>query len=142
MAALLSESEGVVALVEGRHTGATGLLVLTSRRMLFAPKAADRKTPTSIELTDVVAISSHMRRGLGVLEVQTAAGSVVVDQILGNQAEMLTRSVRQGMAPPPDGPAEHRDPLEELTQLRALHRAGAISDAEFQIRKHELFGQI
>jgi hypothetical protein len=141
-AALLTDSEGVVALVEGRLSGATGLLVLTSRRLLFAPRAGDRKTPTAIDLTDVVAVSARKHRGLGVLEVQTGSGSVVVDQILGNQAEMLVKSVQQAMSPPPDGPAENHDPLEELAQLRALHRAGAISDSEFQIRKHELFGQI
>jgi len=142
MATQLTESEGVVMIVEARHLGPTGLLVLTSRRLLFAPKAADRRTPTTVELPDVINVSWRMHRGLGVLEVQTDSGAFVVDQILGNQAETLGKSMQQGMAPPPDGPAEHRDPLEELTQLRALHRAGAISDSEFQIRKHELFGQI
>jgi hypothetical protein len=46
------------------------------------------------------------------------------------------------MKPPPDGPRMHRDPLEELAELRALHHAGVIGDAEFQTRKQELFGQI
>jgi hypothetical protein len=142
MATLLTESEGVVALVEGRHAGAIGLLVLTSRRLLFAPKAVDRTTPTSVDLPDVDEVSWRMHRGLGVLELKTGSGSFVVDQILGNQAETLGLSVQQAMAPPPDGPAAHRDPLEELAQLRVLHRAGAISDSEFQIRKHQLFGQI
>ena len=142
MASQLTDSEGVVMIVEARHSGPTGLLVLTSRRLLFTPKASDRPTSTSVDLADVVSVSWRKHRGLGVLEVQTGSGTFVVDQILGNQAEMLGMSVRQGMAPPPDGPAEHRDPLEELTQLRALHRAGAISDSEFQIRKHQLFGQI
>jgi len=142
MAALLTEAEGVVTIVEGRLAGPTGLLVLTTRRLLFAPNAAARSGSTSVDLADVIAVSWRKHRGLGVLEVQTASGSVAIDQILGNQAEMLAKSVQQAMAPPPDGPAGHRDPLEELSQLRALHRAGAISDAEFQIRKHELFGQI
>ena len=142
MAALLNDSEGVVMIVESRHQGPTGLLVLTSWRLLFAPKAADRRATTSVELADIVSVSWRKHRGLGVLEVQTAAAGFVFDQMLGNQAEMLGLSVQQGTAPPPDGRAEDRDPLEELTQLRALHRAGAISDAEFQIRKHQLFGQI
>jgi hypothetical protein len=142
MATLLNESEGVIGMVEGRHARATGLLVLTSRRLLFAPNTVDRTTPTSVDLPDVVAVSWRTHRGLGVLELTTGSGSFVVDQILGNQAETLGLGVQQAMAPPPDGPAGHRDPLEELAQLRALYRAGAISDAEFQIRKHQLFGQI
>jgi len=142
MAALLNESEGVIGLVEGRYARATGLLVLTSRRLLFAPNAVDRTTPATVELPDVVAVGWRTHRGLGVLELTTGSGTLVIDQILGNQAETLGLSVRRAMAPPPDGPAAHLDPLEELAQLRALHRAGAISDAEFQIRKHQLFGQI
>jgi hypothetical protein len=83
-----------------------------------------------------------MHRGLGVLEVTTSAGALLVDQILGNQADRLTTSIQQAASPPPDGPAAHRDPIEELAQLRALHQAGAIEDTEFQIRKNQLFGQI
>ena len=67
---------------------------------------------------------------------------MVVDQILGNQAESLATAIELAMTPPPDGPAGHRDPLEQLAELRALHRAGAIDDTEYQIRKQRLFGQI
>jgi hypothetical protein len=139
---LLNADEAVVSVVEGRHARMTGLLVLTSRRLFFAPKAADRMAMTAIDLSDVLEVSSRMHRGLGVLEVTTSLGVVSVDQILGNQADRLATSLRQAASPPPDGPAAHRDPIEELAELRALHQAGAIEDAEFQIRKNQLFGQI
>jgi hypothetical protein len=32
--------------------------------------------------------------------------------------------------------------LDELAELRVLHQAGAIGDAEYQARKQHLFGQI
>jgi hypothetical protein len=139
---LLTEAEGVIALVEGRLGGAIGLLMLTSRRLVFAPKAADRAAVSTVDLDDVMSVRWRMRRGLGVLDVTTRSGDLIVDQILGNQAERLTTSIQQAMSPPPDGPSSHRDPLEELAELRALHRAGAIGDAEFQTRKQQLFGQI
>lgn len=142
MAELLTDTESVIQLVEGRYARAIGLFVLTSRRLLFAPKASDRSTPTSVELAEVVSVDSRMHRGLGVLEVVTTSGTIVVDQILGNQAETLTGSIRLAMSPPPDGPAAQRDPLDELAELRALHHAGMIGDAEFQARKQRLFGQI
>jgi hypothetical protein len=138
----LSADEAVISIVEGRHARLTGLLVLTSRRLLFAPKGADPSAGTAIELADVLSVNSRMHRGLGVLEVATSHGEVVVDQILGNQADRLATSIGQAASPPPDGPAAHRDPIEELAELRALHHAGAIGDAEFQIRKNQLFGQI
>jgi len=142
LAAALDDAEGVSQLVEGRNAGADGLLLLTSRRLLFAPKAADRSAMTVLPLPDVQSVQWRMHRGLGVLEVDGRSGTLLVDQILGNQAESLGRNVRLAMNPPGDGPAAARDPLEELAELRAMHQAGAISDAEFQIRKHQLFGQI
>jgi hypothetical protein len=142
MAALLSDDEGVIKLVEARHDSATGLLVLTTRRLLFAPSALDRKSETVVPLADVLSVADRRHRGMGVLEITTPAGSFVADQILGNQAEVLSLAVQQAKNPPPDGPSRRRDPLDELAELRALHQAGAIGDAEFQARKQHLFGQI
>lgn len=151
--ALLGADEAVLALVEGRYAGAMGLLLLTSRRLVFAPAHADRKTPTTVPLSQIQSVTARIHRGLGALDVTAGGaptgneddkspGGIVVDQILGNQAESLVATIELAMTPPPDGPAGHRDPLEELAELRALHRAGAIGDTEFQIRKQQLFGQI
>jgi hypothetical protein len=63
----------------------------------------------------------------------------VVDQILGTQGETFAEKVVQAST---DSPAPVRDPLIELAELRALHHAGAIDDAEFRIRKSHLFDQI
>jgi hypothetical protein len=139
---LLDADERVISLVEGRMDGAIGLLTLTSRRLLFAPKGGDRSTVRSVSLADLTDVRWRRHRGLGVLELSADDGDLAVDQILGNQAETLGEAVRQATAQPPDGPAPHRDPLEELAELRALHRAGAVTDAEFEIRKQQLFGQI
>jgi hypothetical protein len=139
---LLTDDEGVVALVEARHQRAMGLLVLTTRRLLFDPSASDRGAVVEIDLAEVLALNPRMHRGLGVLEVRTPAGTVTFDQILGHQAETLAGQARQAAAPPPDGPAVRRDPLDELAELRLLHRAGAIGEAEYQARKKQLFGQI
>ena len=79
-----------------------------------------------------------MHRGLGALTVTTSTGDHVIDQILGTQAETFAENALQQ-------PAQNRpsaDPLVELAELRALHQAGAIGDAEFQVRKRHLFDQI
>jgi len=138
----LTDAEGVIQLVEGRCARATGLLVLTTRRLLFVPKSTDRSTLISVDLADVADVGSRMHRGMGVLELSTTTGQLAVDQILGNQAGSMSDSVRLAKNPPPDGPSARRDPLDELAELRALHHAGMIGDAEFQARKQQLFGQI
>jgi hypothetical protein len=138
---LLTDSEGVIALVEGRCAKAVGLFVLTSRRLLFVPTESSRPTIV-MELAEIRSNTWRKHRGMGVVEVETGSGTLVVDQILGTQAETLTRSIDQAKQPPPDGPAKHLDPLDQLAELRALHDAGAIGDAEFMARKQDLFGQI
>lgn len=142
LAELLSPDETVLAMVQTRYQRATGLLAVTSRRLVFAPNSANRVAVTELDLADVLSLNSRMHRGLGVLEVGTAAGQLQFDQILGNQADTLAGQIRNAAVPPPDGPKAHRDPLDELAELRLLHRAGAISEAEYQTRKQQLYGQI
>lgn len=142
MAALLNDDEGVIQLVEARHESSTGLLVLTTRRLMFVPSAQDRSTEAVVPLQEVMSVASKKHRGMGVLDVTTRTGSFLADQILGTQAESLALAVQQARNPPPDGPSGRRDPLDELAELRVLHQAGAIGDAEFQARKQHLFGQI
>ena len=139
---LLDEDELVVQIVEGRHERAVGLLVLTSRRIVFSPKTARRGPALSIPVADVVTATARRHRGLGVLELVTRAGELTVDQILGNQADTFAGSLLRVQADSTveDPPTE--DPLTELGQLRALHEAGVIDDVEFGIRKRRLFDQI
>jgi hypothetical protein len=137
--AILDDDEVVVHLLEGRHRKAIGLLVLTSRRIVFAPKAAYREAALIIDRADVISATGRAHRGLSVLTLSTRGGDVVVDQILGTQGETFAEKVVQAST---DSPAPVRDPLIELAELRALHHAGAIDDAEFRIRKSHLFDQI
>ncbi len=138
----LSPDEVVIDLVEGRHDRRIGLLVLTTRRVLFVPKPARRPSPdVTMRLPDVVSASGHVHRGLSAVTLPTASGDFVVDQILGTQAETFVASLLKATSEPsPATPV--RDPIEELAQLRAMHQAGVVPDGEFQLRKKQLFDQI
>jgi len=108
-----------------------GLLVLTSERILF--RSRRRTGPNfSVPLEEVLAIEAYTRRGTGTVRIITPYGSLTVDQILGRQGEMLADDTRVTIRgePMPD-----RDPLRTLAKLRALRDSGAISAAEFEIRK-------
>lgn len=142
LAGLLTDDEVVLRLLEGRHGGSIGLLVLSSRRLVFAAKGPRGTTPAIVDLDDVVTADSRIHRGLGIIDVTTRSGEFVVDKILGTQAAMFVSDLTQALARPTETPARRRDPLVELAELRALHQAGVIADPEFQIRKQQLFGQI
>jgi hypothetical protein len=140
LAAVLTDDEAVVRLLEGRVGRAMGLLALTSRRLVFLPKGAG--TATELPLDGVRSASSSKRRGMGRLVVSTADGDFVVDQILGVQAEWMSDDIGAASRCTPSAPPPPRDPLEELADLRALHANGAVDDAEYELRKSELFGRL
>ena len=82
---------------------------------------------------------TYTRRGTGTVRVITPYGSLTVDQILGRQGEMLADDARATLRAEP---LPERDPLRLLAELRALHDSGAISAAEFEIRKSAIWREI
>ena len=121
----------------------TGLFVLTTRRLLFAPSAPIARSETVVELPEVLSVAA--RRSTAGWASSTSPPARAASSPIRSWATRRKRSplaVQQAKNPPPDGPARRRDPLEELAELRVLHQAGAIGDAEYQARKQQLFGQI
>ena len=134
----LTDSETVLRMMDGRHVRMMGLLVLTSQRILF--RSRRRTGPNfSVPLQEVRAIEAYTRRGTGTVRVITPYDSLTVDQILGRQGEMLADDARATMW---GEPLPGRDPLRLLAELRALRDSGAISAAEFEIRKSGMWREI
>ncbi len=146
LAALLDEDEVVLRLLEGRGARGPGLLVLTTRRLLFLPRGAGE--PMSLSTDDVQAASSSVHRGMGRLVITSPLGDFIVDQILGVQADWMRDDLNRpqpssasasGTADPDTSPV---DPLTELAQLRALHDGGLLDDTEYDIRKRRAFRRL
>jgi hypothetical protein len=135
----LTDSEAVLRMMDGRYAGEMGLLVLTSERILFRSRRSNGPTAFSVPLREIVAIEAYTRRVSGTVRVTTSDGSLTVDQILGTQGEMLADDAQEAIR----GEARaDRDPLEVLTELRALRDSGMISTAEFEIRKAAIWRDI
>jgi Short C-terminal domain/Bacterial PH domain len=135
----LMDSETVLRMMDGRYAGEMGLLVLTSKRILFRSRRSTGPTAFSMPLGEIIAIEGSTRRVSGTVRVTTSEGTVTVDQILGTQGEMLANDAREAIR----GEARpERDPLQVLAELRALRDSGMISDAEFEIRKSAIWPHI
>jgi hypothetical protein len=125
-------------MMDGRHDRVMGLLVLTSERIHF--RSRRRTGPNfSVPLGEVIAIEAYTVRGTGTVRVITPYGSLKVDQILGRQGEMLADDARATIR---GEPLPERDPLRRLAELRALRESGAMSAAEFEIRKSAIWREI
>lgn len=136
---LLGESETVLRLLEGRHDHEMGLLVLTSERLFFRANKNPGRPEVDLALTAVAGVEAYAGRTSGGVRIRTMDLVHVVDQILGTQGDALAASVQSSAGL---RPAEVRDPIQLLAELRALRDAGAISPDEFEIRKAALWDQL
>ena len=139
LASSLSDSETVLRMMDGRYAREMGLLVLTSQRILFRSRRSTGQTAFSVPLGEVLAVEGSTRRVSGTVRITTLDGTFVIDQILGTQGEMLADEARNAMR---GEVRPERDPLEVLAELRALRDSGAISAAEFEIRKSAIWRDI
>jgi Short C-terminal domain len=135
----LTDSETVLRMMDGRYAREMGLLVLTSQRILFRSRRSTGPTTFSVPLGDVLVIEGSTRKVSGTVRIITSEGTLIVDQILGRQGEMLAEEAREAIRGE-TRPA--RDPLQALAELRALRDSGMISAAEFEIRKSAIWREI
>jgi hypothetical protein len=135
----LTDAETVLRMMDGTHDHERGLVVLTDQRVFFRSRRSNGPVSFSVRLVDIEAIEGSTRKVVGTVRVTSADGTVVVDDILGTQGELLAANARDAM----DGklrPAQ--DPVTALAELRALRDSGTITAAEFEARKSELWGEI
>jgi hypothetical protein len=136
----LSETETVLRIMDGRHLGERGLLVLTDQRVFFRSRHSDGPVAFSVRLTEIDSIEGSTHRVVGTVSITSADGHHVVDNILGTQGQMLAAEAHDAMRGVSTRPP--RDPLEMLSELRALRDRGEITANEFEARKSELWDGI
>lgn len=118
--------------------GKFATVALTNRRLLAAYGLIHA---TSIDYSAI----SEIQTGLTKVEVR-GAGVHLKMKSVGRQGELVNELQRRramGTGTPASTESVRLDdPLEVLERLAALHRAGALSDEEFETKKAELLGKI
>ena len=136
----LTQSETVLRMMDGRHRGERGLLVLTDHRVFFRSRHSDGPVAFSVRLAEIDSIEGFTHKVVGTVRITSAGGTFVVDDILGNQGEVLADEAHEAMR----GIFTRlpRDPLEVLSELRGLRDRGEITANEYEARKTELWDGI
>ena len=135
----LTASETVLRMMDGRYRGDRGLLVLTDRRVFFRSRRSVGPVAFSVRLVDVDSIDGSTRKAVGTVRVTSPDGTVVVDDILGIQGELLAAEASDAIHGK-RRPAS--DPLTDLAELRVLRDSGIITPDEYAARKAALWDQI
>ena len=92
-----------------------------------------------MRLAEIDSIEGSTHKVVGTVRITSADGTVVVDDILGNQGEVLADEAHDAMRGIFTRP---RDPLEVLSELRGLRDRGEITANEYEARKSELWDGI
>ncbi len=142
----LHEGEVVRRLAMGGYAGGTGLVALTSHRVLFVRDDMSKQKVADFRLSPslLVAYSSSMLGGLSV----TQAGNTVTARSMDNrEGEVMAEAIRGAIAEAAVGesvaeteqPASDveptGDPLALLGMLRTLHGAGVLTEEEYAAKK-------
>lgn len=142
---LLEPDETVLMLVEGRSERQMGLLLLSTRRVLFRPHGELSEPPAATFLVaDLLAAEFENGSMTGRVRLRFPGRVLEVDKLLGRLAEQLVSAVlaqQQVAQQQTDGGAvgaPPRDPLQELVELRARYTAGDIGAADYEAAKARL----
>lgn len=140
LAALLTDTESVITVIEGDRARRLGFLALTTERVLHRWHGAGPGAADEIPLTDISDISDRARGMTGRVVVACPQGRIEVTKILGVQAAQFAQDLRAQLADP--GARTVHDPVQELLELRERRAAGAISEGDFQAAKVRLLDEL
>lgn len=143
---LLEPDESVLVLVEGRSQRQLGLLMLSTRRVLFRPHGEGAPAVSVLPLSELSDVESATGSMTGRLVLRSNGAVLEVDKLLGTLADQFVAAVRaqQHAADSQDRTVTEvsRDPLAELVELRSQYEAGAVSTADYEVAKARLIREI
>lgn len=149
LARSLDPVETVDRILEGRWNQTVGLVVLTDHRLVLYPRESSSDNLIVVGIADIIRTGAERRRGEGVLNIiysevgfANGARQVVVDQIMGSQAQTMAQAINEASNGATASPLIQPDPLELLTKLRSEHAAGSLTDEEFERKREALIRQI
>lgn len=145
---LLEPDESVLMLVEARHRRQLGLLMLSTRRVLFRPHGEGFPVLSALPLAELSDPESRTGSMTGRLVLRSPDAVLEVDKMLGELADQFAAAVRRQQltarqqAAAEAAGAPPRDPLAELVELRSRYVAGDITSADYEAAKARLVPEI
>lgn len=149
LAPRLEPDESVLMLVEGRHQRQLGLLMLSTRRVLFRPHGEGTgSAPVIFALADLSEATAETGSMTGRVLFRFPEAVLEIDKMLGKLADQVVAAARaqqeaaERSTPGSPVGAAPRDPLAELVEIRAKFAAGEVSAADYQAAKARLVREI
>lgn len=149
----LWEDERVYLMASGQYGPGTGLVVLTSRRLLFVKDGMMSKVTEDFPLDKISSAQWSSGMLFGSLIVFASGNKAEIKQLDKKDGKALADALRERLASGPPAqaqaapvsagpPAGGGDVMAQLQQLGQLRDAGIVTQEEFEAKKAELLRRI
>ncbi len=148
----LWENEQVDMITGGMYGSGTGIVVLTDRRLFFLKDGVFSKTSEDFPLSKISSVQWSSGVLLGKIIVFASGNKAEISNVQKADGKAITDAVRSRLADTSDSIPERQavaavgerksDVYEQLSKLGELHKAGILTEEEFQAKKTELLGRL
>lgn len=146
----LHEGERVDLIATGTYEDgiATGVVVLTDRRLLFLKDGVLFKRSEDFPLHRITSVQWSSGPIFGKITIFASGNKAVITDVEKPDGLAICEAIRAQLIEPArpaadaDRPAGSPDLFDQLAKLGELHKAGVLTDAEFTAKKAELLARI
>ncbi|MGN7359442.1 PH domain-containing protein [Paenibacillus sp. SAF-054] len=145
---ILLEGENIIAVAKGRYNKQSGIIVVTSSRIILMFKILFSSKTEEFHFNQITSIEHEKvpPLGLGKIKVLAMGNEAVIDNMDYKESDKMAGMIRGTMAQSkaPSAPVQSQsdDAFAKLEKLKKLHENKVISDAEFESKKNEILSTI
>lgn len=136
----LLDGETVEAMTTGAYGKGTGLLVMTSQRLLFVQDGVMSKTTEDFPYPQIASVSWKSGMALGTLTVFAGGTHAEIKNMNKTDGKAISDALRSRVGQPTAGVAAPADLADQLGRLASLRDQGILTEEEFAVQKAKLLG--
>lgn len=139
----LYDNETVEFIAQGTYEDRQGIVVLTSRRLLFLFHGIAGQTMEDFPLEKISSVSTKAGITMGEVKVHASGNDAIIKNIVKQDAKLLAEAVRNRTSGGTvSASSSGQDVLEQLRKLGELRDAGVLGDEEFESKKADLLRRL
>lgn len=146
LANVLDSGEFVHAIGVGNLGGKMGIAALTERRLIFLEKSIGSENVVEFALASIGALSLGKKMGGETLTITHSGTSASIGGMGHGQGDAISRKFRELKERPATTViptvTSGADPIAQIERLASLRDKGILSEAEFQVQKTQLLGNM
>ena len=142
----LQEREEILNLSNGMYDGASGLIILTDRRVCFLSAGMAKSRFEDFQYGRISSVQHSGGMLFGELIIFASGNKAVLQQMAKDRAKEIGDYIRDRISNPREAThvdePQRKDAFDKLRKLGELRDAGVITEEDFEAKKRELLADI